>query len=141
MVFRGQGLSGLSIKDVSSQGERGWSSADIFQQERDFRCGRPQFLVQKTSDFFKFMECLHWQRWGGWVSADICGQGREGSIFRDVVRTSFMGSPLCFYIRNNYKVNNYFYKYFSFLNSERQAKMRIYFYWMQELKNMRLLLF
>jgi len=39
----------LSIKDHRSQGEEGWF----------FRCGRPHFFVQKTSEFSKFMVCTH----------------------------------------------------------------------------------
>jgi len=35
----------------------------------------------KTPDFLKFMACSH-ERGGGWTSADICGQGERGSIFR-----------------------------------------------------------
>jgi len=48
-------------------------------QKGFFRCGRPHFLVQKTSDFSKIMACPH-------------GHGEGGSIFRDFVRTSFMNS-------------------------------------------------
>jgi len=54
-----------SLKDVHTQRgrEKSLSSADICEQgSKDkgfFRCGRPHFLVQKTSDFSKFMVCLH----------------------------------------------------------------------------------
>jgi len=48
---------GPSIKDVRSPG--GLSNADIFRQGSFFRRGRLHFLVRKTSDFSKFMECPH----------------------------------------------------------------------------------
>jgi len=48
-----------------------------------FRCGRPHILVRKTSDSSNFMMCPHGEE-----------GGREGSIFRDFVRTSFMDDPL-----------------------------------------------
>jgi len=48
-------------------------------------------MVQKTSDFSKFMVCRHGQKWRGiepvgtfWV---------RGSIFHDFVQTSFMDDP------------------------------------------------
>jgi len=49
-------VKGPSIKDVCSQGE----FVQCGQVEREggfFRCGRPHFLVQKTSAFPKFMVC------------------------------------------------------------------------------------
>jgi len=51
----------LSEKYIRSHGERDLSSVDILQTRGIFRCGRPHFLVQKTSDFSKFMVCLHRQ--------------------------------------------------------------------------------
>jgi len=59
------------------------------EEGRFFRCGRPQFLVQKTSNFSKFMVSPHGQ--GG---LSQCGHIRtrgEESIF---VGTSFMDGPL-----------------------------------------------
>jgi len=78
---------GLSIKDVRSQ--RGGS---LFNADKGrgvfFRCGRPHFLVQITSDFLKFMVCPHGQ--GGlsqcWHFAD---RGEEGRFCAD-----FYGRPL-----------------------------------------------
>jgi len=41
----------------------GWglSIAEFFGQGGFFKCGRPHFLMQKTSDFSKFMVCPHGQ--------------------------------------------------------------------------------
>jgi len=54
---------GLSIKDVRSQWGGELSSADILRirGEGVFKCGRSHFLVQKTSDFLKFMVYPHGQ--------------------------------------------------------------------------------
>jgi len=60
----------------------------FFGQGEFFRCGRPQFLEQKTSDFSKFMVCPHGQ--GGFSQRE---QEGGGAIFRDFVQTSFMDDP------------------------------------------------
>jgi len=56
----------------SQSGEGGLSSAD---KGGFFRCGRPHVLVQKTSDFLKFMVCPHRQGKRevnfSWFCADI----------------------------------------------------------------------
>jgi len=54
-----------------------------------FWCGRPHFLVQKNSDFSKFMVCPHGQE-----GLNQWTRGKGGSIFRDFVRSSFMDGPL-----------------------------------------------
>jgi len=59
-------------------------------QGRFFRYGRPHFLVQKTSNFSKFMLCPHGQ---GGKGMSQCGQEGRGSIFCDFVRTSCMDAP------------------------------------------------
>jgi len=59
---------GQFIKDVCSQGEVDLSSADK-GGEMVLHLRTPLFLVQKTSNFFKFMVCSLGQR--GWASADI----------------------------------------------------------------------
>jgi len=77
---------GLSIKDFRSQGFFpvrtffGQGGSGILQMRT------PHFLVQKRSNFSKFLVCPHGQ--GGWGSSDILR--RRMSIFRDFVRTSFM---------------------------------------------------
>jgi len=51
------------------------------------------FGAKKISDFSKLMECPHGQGvcvCGG-RRLSQCGQG--GSVFRDIVRTSFMDGP------------------------------------------------
>jgi len=56
-----------------------------------FRCGRLHFLVQKTSDFSKFMVCPHGQeRRRGWTSADK----RWGVNFSRFCADVFYGRPL-----------------------------------------------
>jgi len=46
-----------------------------------FKCGRPHFLAQKTSDFLKFMMCLHGQ--GGFeLLLTFCEQGGGVSFTR-----------------------------------------------------------
>jgi len=45
-------------------------------------------IGEKTSDFSKFMVCPHGER-----GSSQCGQGERGSIFHDIVRTSFMDAP------------------------------------------------
>jgi len=74
---------GPSIKDVHSQGGRGFVQCRPFADKRRgvfFRCGSPHFLVQQTPDFSKFMVCPH-------------GLGGRRSIFLDFVQTSFMHGP------------------------------------------------
>jgi len=70
----------------------GVSSADILRIRRRgfFRRGHPHYLVQKTSDFSKFMMCPHGQGEGGRASAD---KGGEGPIFRDFVRVFLWTAP------------------------------------------------
>jgi len=46
-------------------------------------------LVLKTTDFSKFLVCLH-----GQGALSQCGQKAEGSIFRDFMRMYFMDGPL-----------------------------------------------
>jgi len=60
------------------------------KEEGFFKCGRPHFLVQKTSDFL-YLWCVRTDK-GSCASADIWRT--RGSIFRDFVRTSFMDGPL-----------------------------------------------
>jgi len=68
-------------------------ATDAHGEEGFFRCRRPHFLEQKTSDFSKFMVFSHGQR--GFEQVRIFfGQGGRGSIFRDFVWTSFMNRPL-----------------------------------------------
>jgi len=50
-----------------------------------FRCGRPHFLAQKASDFYKFIVCPHGQ---GELSQCVhFADKEEGSIFCDFVLT------------------------------------------------------
>jgi len=67
------------------------SSTNILRtREREFfRCGRPNFLEQQTSDFSKFNGVSTRTR-GSWVSAVILR--KSGSIFHNVVQTSFAAS-------------------------------------------------
>jgi len=54
-------VKGLSIKDVRSQGE--FVQCGHFSDKGSFfKCERPHFLVQKSSNFSKFMVCPHGQR-------------------------------------------------------------------------------
>jgi len=58
-----------SIKDVRTQG--GLSSATFcVLGDGVFRCGRPHFLALKSSNFLKFMVCLHGQERGSELFAD-----------------------------------------------------------------------
>jgi len=82
-------LKGLSIKDIRSRGD--FVQCGHFADKEGggfFRCRRPHFLVQKTSNFVKFMVCSQGQ--GG---LSQCGHGGIRSIFRDFVQTSFMDGP------------------------------------------------
>jgi len=73
----------------------GLSSVDVLRTRGEgfLRCGRPRFLLQKTSEFSNFMVCPHGQ---GEERLSQCGHiadTERGSIFRDFVRTSFMDRP------------------------------------------------
>jgi len=69
------------MKDVRSQGggRRGLSSAGILRTRQGgfFRCGRPHFLVQNTSDFSKLMVCPH----GQWRLSQCGNFSDNGSNF------------------------------------------------------------
>jgi len=68
----------------SDKGAGGSSDADV-----------RTFWRKKTSDFSTFTACPHGQAGrSGLASADILRAREEGSIFRDFVRTSFMGGLL-----------------------------------------------
>jgi len=59
---------------------------------------RPYILVQKTSGFTKFMVCLHEQGKKELSQFEhFANKGGGGSIFRDLVRTSFMNCPLGYF--------------------------------------------
>jgi len=71
------------IQNVCNQG--GWvSSADIFRTKEFFRCGRPHFFVQKTSEFSKFIVYPHGK--GG--SEPVRTRGERRSFF-----SRFMDGP------------------------------------------------
>jgi len=72
--------SGTVDKRRPHLGEGGLSSADIFWKGEFFRCGHLQFLVQKTSNFLKFMVCRHGQR-GVEPLRIFCRQGWRGKFF------------------------------------------------------------
>jgi len=78
------------MKSIRSQRGEIFSSANILRTKRVFRCRRPQFFVQKTSNFSKFMMCPAWSM-GEEVEPvrTICRQGR-GESFCDLVRSLFM---------------------------------------------------
>jgi len=80
--------NGLSIKEVRSQRE---GVCPVRTRGRGFfRSGRPQFLVQKASNFSKFLVCPHGQKGKGVDPVRIfCRQGEE-SMFLNFLRTSFM---------------------------------------------------
>jgi len=59
-----------------------------------FRCGCPHFLVQKNSDFSKFLVCPHGQEGGGLSQCGYFVNKGRGVNFRDFVRTSVMYGPL-----------------------------------------------
>jgi len=84
---------GPSIKDVCSQEEEVFSSADSLRTRRRgfFRCGRPHFLKQKTSIFLKFMVCPHGQR-GRWV--ELVRTREEGANFFAILCGVLYGRPL-----------------------------------------------
>jgi len=72
----------ISIKDVRSPG--GLSSAGIFHTGRKgfFGCERPNFLVQNTMSFSKFMVCLRGQGGRGLSQgADILRTREKGQFF------------------------------------------------------------
>jgi len=81
------------IKDVRTQGKEGLPSASILRithGEGFFRCGRPHFLMQKTSDFSKFMVCPYGQGGRGSASADK----RERVKFSRFCADFLYGRPL-----------------------------------------------
>jgi len=78
-------IRGNPKKDVRSQGGEGLSSADIFRTRRFLKCGRPHFLVQKTSDFWYVRMDK-----GGWGSAD---KG-DGVNFSRICADVFYRRPL-----------------------------------------------
>jgi len=57
-----------------------------------FRCGRPHFLVQITSDFSKYMVCLHGQ--GGLSQCGHFVDKRKGVNFLRFCADVFYGRPL-----------------------------------------------
>jgi len=67
------GALGPFIKDVRIQGVGVLSSTD---KGEFFRYGRPHFLMQKTSNFLKFMVCPHGQ--GGLSSGVTRGLSQGG---------------------------------------------------------------
>jgi len=79
--------------------EGGLSSADIFRKEGGvFRCGRSHFLVQKSSDFLKFMVCLHGKGGEGVEPVRaFFGQG-GGNNFSRFFSDVFHARPLMVYI-------------------------------------------
>jgi len=83
---------GPSIKDVRSQGGRGFCPVRILRTRGEwgfFRRGRLHFLEQKTLDFSKFLVCPHGQ--GGFSQ---CGQGKRGGNFSRFCANVFYGRPL-----------------------------------------------
>jgi len=78
VVVNTNSRKGPSIKDVCSQGE-GLVQCRHFVS-KGFRCGRPHFLVQKTSDFSKFMLCPHGQGRDS-ASADVADNRGGGQFF------------------------------------------------------------
>jgi len=62
-----------------------------------FRCGRPHFLAQKTSDFSKFMVCSHEQ---GEREVELvrifCGQEGGVNFLRFCADGSLWTAPYCF---------------------------------------------
>jgi len=59
-----------------------------------FKCGYPNFLAQKTSDFSKFMVCQHGHGWRAvepvWT---FCRQGGKGINFLRFCADVFYGRP------------------------------------------------
>jgi len=97
---------GPCIKNVRSQEGEGFVQCGHFSDKRGFfRCGRPHFLVQKTSDFLKFMVCPHGQ---GGKGLSQCGRfadkGGGGQFWADV----FYGRPLSALPKNTSKLANFF---------------------------------
>jgi len=68
--YRESSYRELSIKDALNPGGRKVCPVQTFfgQGGGFFRRGRPHFLVQKISDFLKFMVCRHGQRGRGHFS-------------------------------------------------------------------------
>jgi len=63
-------------KRRSQSGEGRLSNADIWGGV--FRCGRPHFLMQNTTDFSKFVVSAGIGRGAGWVSAGILRTSSRG---------------------------------------------------------------
>jgi len=92
---------GPSIKDVRSPGERGVCPVRTFCRQREvleMRTSAP--FGAKTPDFSKFIVRPHGQGGRG-SSTDNFRIRREGTFFRDFVRTSFMDGPFIFSFYRN----------------------------------------
>jgi len=80
---------GLSMKDVRSQGGVCLVFFEQGIEEKFFRCGRPHFLVQKTSDLLKFMVCPH-----GQVEIELVRKKEGGVNFSRICVGVFYGWPV-----------------------------------------------
>jgi len=69
-------IKGSSIKDVRLSAEGDLFNADLLRTKGFFRMRTSALFGAKTSDFLKFMGCLH-------------GQGGVGVFLRNFVQTSF----------------------------------------------------
>jgi len=83
-------IKGLFIKDVRGPGEV------FFNEDKGVLQMRTSALIfgAKIRDFLKFMVCLHKQGWKRLSQRAFCGQVGRGSIFRRILRASFMDDPL-----------------------------------------------
>jgi len=88
-------LLGAVHKSRPKSGRRGFVQCVHFPGKGKgvFRCEGPHFLVQKSSDFSKFMVCPH-RHGGRRVGPVRTFFLTRGSIFRDFARTFFMDGPL-----------------------------------------------
>jgi len=73
-----QDIKGPSINTSAVRGKGGWF----------FICGRPNFLVQKTSEFSKFLVCPHRQE-----RLSQCGQGGGGRFYAILCGHLIMDGP------------------------------------------------
>jgi len=84
-------LGRLSLK-VSVVRESLFSTVILRTRGGVFRCERPHFLVQKTSNFSKFMMCSHEQ--GARECEHFVDKGESGVNFSKFCADVFYGRPL-----------------------------------------------
>jgi len=74
-------------------GERGFVQCGYFSDKGFLQMWTSALFGAKTS-YFRNLRCDCTNKWeGGWAKRTFFGQGREGSIFCDFVRTPFMDGP------------------------------------------------